>query len=131
MQKTYAEAVSKLECNSVIMANAAKSFIITDETGSKHKIEKLNSNINEIYFQQKITPRLSSMKDSCANVVEDLEENSSTRKTAQQVTQISEHDSKENRDKKLILFGVRETDTKQETVDTVQAIFKDCHISYT
>ena len=131
MQKTYAEAVSKLECNSVIMANAAKSFIITDETGSKHKIEKLNSNLNEIYFQQKITPRLSSMKDSCANVVEDLEENSSTRKTAQQVTQISEHDSKENRDKKLILFGVRETDTKQETVDTVQAIFKDCHISYT
>ena len=131
MQKTSAEAVSKLECNSVIMANAAKSFIITDETGSKHKIEKLNSNINEIYFQQKITPRLSSMKDSCANVVEDLEENSSTRKTAQQVTQISEHDSKENRDKKLILFGVRETDTKQETVDTVQAIFKDCHISYT
>ena len=71
------------------------------------------------------------MEDSCANVVEDLEENSSTRKTAQQVTQISEHDSKENRDKKLILFGVRETDTKQETVDTVQAIFKDCHISYT
>ena len=53
MQKTSAEAVSKLECNSVIMANAAKSFIITDETGSKHKIEKLNSNINEIYFQQK------------------------------------------------------------------------------
>ena len=131
MQKRSAEAVSKLECNSVIMANAAKSFIITDETGSKHKIEKLNSNLNEIYFQQKITPRLSSMKDSCANVVEDLEENSSTRKTAQQVTQISEHDSKENRDKKLILFGVRETDTKQETVDTVQAIFKDCHISYT
>ena len=48
MQNTYAEAVSKLESNSAIMANAAKNFIITNKTESKHKIEKLNFNINEI-----------------------------------------------------------------------------------
>ena len=72
------------------------------------------------------------MEDSYANVVKSLEKSPSVlNKTAQQVTQISEHDSKENRDKNLIIFGIRETGTKPETVDTIQAIFKDCHISYT
>lgn len=97
-----------------------------------NEIKKLNSSLEEIQtmFTNTVTRKLDSMEVSYANVVKGLESNSTAiNVTAQKVTKLSEIEAQDMRDKNLIIFGIREFKTKEETVEELQNLLKDCHLS--
>lgn len=69
------------------------------------------------------------LERSYASVLKDLGKNSSVLVTAatNNIKQ-NEREQKETRDKNLIIFGVKECETKQETVEKVQQLLEDCHL---
>ena len=59
-----------------------------------------------------------------------METNSSViNKTAENVTKLRHLESQEARDKNLVLFGIKDCSTKQETAEQIQNVFKECHLS--
>lgn len=77
-----------------------------------------------------LEPRLEAMEKSYAAAVKNLEVHSTIIASAVEKTRIqTEQDQKVTRDKNLIIFGVSENATKQETLDKVQQLVKNCHLS--
>lgn len=97
------------------------------------QIKKMDNTINNIQnmLSSIVDPKLKSMEASYASVVKGLESNSTLITNAtQKVTKLSEKDSKETRDKNLILFGIEESQNKNDTVEKVKNLFSECHMSY-
>lgn len=77
-----------------------------------------------------LEPKFQAMEKSYATAVKNLERNSTVLAGAAQksIKQI-EQDQKEIRDKNMIIFGVEEGNTKQETIERVQKVMQDCHLT--
>lgn len=117
--------------------------------GIPNEIKKLNNSLGEIQsmFTNIVTPKLNSMEASYANVVKGLESNADVAKALEQnsikvqenfakqtsslVSQLeikekSEKDS-EFRAKNLILFGIKESENREDWAQQVDTIIRDCH----
>lgn len=104
IERSYAEAVVSIEKS----VNGLKTMIPT--TG--------------------LAPNFEAIEKSYANAVKNIEVNSSAlAEAANRSVRQTELDQKQVREKNMIVFGIPESITKQDSVDELQKILNECHIN--
>jgi len=137
LQKDEAEFISRLEAKGVrwdckncrgvsICPSRSKP---TQQSAQLNRIEK---NIDQIksMVSNELGPKFEAMQKTYAMAVKDLERNSTVlASAAQKSIKQTEQDQKEIRERNMIIFGVEEGSTKQDTIEKVQKLMQDCHLT--
>lgn len=118
-------------------------------SGIPEELKKLDASIHSIHemLTNIVTPKLSSLEASCtrseemgprlqvmektyASAVKNIEVHSTVLASAvKRSMQQTEQEQKIAREKNVVIFGVSENNTKQQTLDKVQQLVQDCHLN--
>lgn len=131
LSKEEAELLSRLEPKGAKWACkvCSKGEVFVQSNPQLDNIEKSLDEIKSLVIGS-LEPQVEAIKKTYAAAVQDIERNTKVLVSAAKQTLVkNENEQKEARDKNLILFGLQEFNTKQETVEEINKLFSECHLS--